>query len=127
MRLYRIYKSPDGHTVRLKMGFSWHAFFVSSFKALLRRTWLLLGVAALFLFCTYWFADSPTGTTRTAALGAVLALFCFVFMLFCGFNGARWAGDSLRRRGYVMIGEERGRRSRAPGSRMSVSRPGRAQ
>ena len=28
-------------------------------------------------------------------------------MLFCGVNGNRWLGDSLRRRGFTLIGEER--------------------
>ena len=114
MRVYRLYKSPDGNVVRLKMGFSWRAFFVSSFKALLQRTWLVLGIAAMFVFTTAWMGDSPTGTTRTFALAAVVGLFYLVFMVFCGFNGARWAGDSLRRRGYVLVGEERGRRSGGP-------------
>lgn len=109
MRVYRLYKSPHGDVVRLKMGFSWRAFFVSSFKALLQRTWLVLGLVAMFVATTAWVADSPTGTTRTVGLAGVVALFYLAFMVFCGCNGARWAGDSLRRRGYVMVGEERGR------------------
>jgi hypothetical protein len=28
-------------------------------------------------------------------------------MLFCGVNGNRWLSDSLRRRGFTLIGEER--------------------
>jgi hypothetical protein len=28
-------------------------------------------------------------------------------MLFCGFNASRWLSDSLRRRGFTMVGEER--------------------
>lgn len=128
MRLYRVYKSPDGSTVRLKMGFSWHAFFIGSFKAMLRRTWLLLGVAAFFLLSMAWSANSPTSSTRTAAVAAVIAVFYVVFMLFCGFNGARWAGDSLRRRGYTLIGEEQGRSAASAASRSNragTSRPAR--
>ena len=41
MGTYRLYKSPNGDIVRVKMGFSWQAFFVGSLKAIVRRTWLL--------------------------------------------------------------------------------------
>ena len=78
MSTYRLYKSPNGDIVRVKMGFSWQAFFVGSLSTLVRRGWLLAAVA-----------------------------FYAVYMLFCGVNGNRWLSDSLRRRGFTLIGEER--------------------
>ena len=38
MSTYRLYKSPNGDIVRVKMGFSWRAFFIGSLEAVIRRT-----------------------------------------------------------------------------------------
>ena len=107
MSKYRLYKSPQGDIVRVKMGFSWQAFFVGSLRAIVRRTWLLAAVAALIYVITAFYNGAPTPTSRTAALFLVLLAFYAVYMLFCGVNGNRWLGDSLRRRGFMLVGEER--------------------
>ena len=107
MSKYRVYKSPDGDIVRVKVGFSWRAFFVGSLSAIVRRTWLLLVVACLFLLSETYFNGAPTPTSRTAALALVLLALYGIYMLFCGVHGNRWLGDSLRRRGFTLIGEER--------------------
>ena len=107
MSTYRLYKSPQGEIVRVKMGFSWQAFFIGSLKAIVRRTWLLAAVGLLFYLITAFYNGAPTATSRTAALLLVLLGFYAVYMLFCGVNGNRWLSDSLRRRGFTMVGEER--------------------
>ena len=107
MRRYRLYKSPQGDIVRVKMGFSWQAFFVGSLKAIVRRTWLLAGVAALVYLMSAFYSGAPAATSRIAALVLLLLLFYAVYMLFCGVNGSRWLDDSLRRRGFTLVGEER--------------------
>ena len=107
MSTYRLYKSPHGDIVRVKMGFSWQAFFVGSLKAIVRRTWLLATVAALVYVLVAFHSGAPTPTSRTAALFLVLVAFYAIYMLFCGVNGNRWLGDSLRRRGFTLVGEER--------------------
>ena len=107
MSTYRLYKSPHGDIVRVKMGFSWQAFFVGSLKAIVRRTWLIAAVAALFYLSSAYFGGAPTATSRTAALALLLAACYAVYMLFCGVNGSRWLSDSLRRRGFTLVGEER--------------------
>ena len=106
MTTYRLYKSPHGDIVRVRMGFSWQAFFVGSMKALLRRVWLLAVVALLFYTTWIWFGHAPTRTSRIGAFAVVLLGFYAVYMLFCGVNGNRWLSDSLRRRGFTMVGEE---------------------
>jgi hypothetical protein len=108
MCTYRLYKSPDGKVVRVKMGFSWQAFFVGSLKAIVRRTWLLGLLGAFFYVSSAYYNGAPTASSRTEALLLVLLAFYAVYMLFCGVNGSRWLIDSLRRRGFTMIGEERG-------------------
>ncbi|MEO7056465.1 MAG: hypothetical protein ABI143_06660 [Caldimonas sp.] len=108
MSKYRIYKSPTGDIVRVKMGFSWQAFFVGSFSAILRRVWLLAVVAGLFFVSQAYFNGAPTPTSRTAAMALALLGLYGVYMIFCGVNGSRWLSDSLRRRGFTLIGEERG-------------------
>jgi hypothetical protein len=107
MSTYRLYKSPKGEIVRVKMGFSWQAFFIGSLKAIVRRTWLLAGIGLLIYLMSAFYGGAPTSTSRTAALLLVLLVFYGIFMLFCGVNGSRWLDDSLRRRGFTMVGEER--------------------
>jgi hypothetical protein len=107
MSRYRVYKSPNGDIVRVKMGFSWRAFFVGSLTALVRRVWLLLAVASLFFLSEAYSGGAPTPTSRTAALALVLVALYAAYMLFCGVHGNRWLSDSLRRRGFTLIGEER--------------------
>ncbi len=107
MSTYRLFKSPNGDIVRVKMGFSWQAFFIGSLKAIVRRTWLLGIVAVLFYLSSSYFSGAPTASSRTAALALALLAFYAIYMLFCGVNGARWVSDSLRRRGFTLIGEEK--------------------
>ena len=106
MSKYKVYKSPTGDIVRVKMGFSWRAFFVGSLSALLRQVRLLIVVGVL-LFVGYAYTRGvPAPSSRTTALALALLGLYAVYMLFCGVNGSRWLSDSLRRRGYVLIGEE---------------------
>ena len=107
MSRYKVYKSPTGDVVRVKVGFSWQACFVGSFSALLRQVWLIVGVGLLFFLSEAWFMGAPAPTSRTAALAVALLGVYAVYMLFCGINGNRWLGDSLRRRSYALIGEEK--------------------
>jgi hypothetical protein len=106
MHTYRLYKSPNGDIVRVKMGFSWQAFFIGSLKAIVRRTWLLAVVGVLFYGVAAFNSGAPTATTRTVGLMLVALAFYAVYMLFCGVNGNRWLTDSLRRRGFTLVGEE---------------------
>ena len=107
MSTFKVYKSPTGGIVRVKVGFSWQACFVGSFSALLRQVWLVVGVGLAFFLSEAWFMGSPTPTSRTAALGLALLAAYVVYMIFCGVNGNRWLSDSLRRRSYTLIGEEK--------------------
>ena len=107
MRTYRLYKSPTGDIVRVRMGFSWQAFFIGSLKAIARRIWLLAIVAALFGLSSANFTGAPAPSSRTAALAVALLCLYVVYMVFCGVTGSRWLSDSLRRRGFTMVGEER--------------------
>ena len=107
MSTYRLYKSPNGDIVRVKMGFSWQAFFVGSLTAVVRRTWLLAVVGALYYAGETFYNGPPTPTSRTLGVALAALAFYAVYMLFCGVNGNRWLSDSLRRRGFTLIGEER--------------------
>ena len=108
MSTYRLYKSPNGDIVRVKMGFSWQAFFVGSLSsdrpahlaARRGRRHLLRGRDLLQRR-----ADADLAHRRRRRSPA--SRFYAVYMLFCGVNGNRWLSDSLRRRGFTLIGEER--------------------
>lgn len=106
MSTYRLFQSPDGRTVRVKQGFSFQAFFVGSLTTLVRRYWWIAVAAG-----AAWYAMGVTGTlqdvgTRGIAFAGVLGTMCLLYMLFCGVLGNRWLADSLRRRGFRMVGEE---------------------
>ena len=105
---HRLFKSPTGDVVRVKTGFSWRAFFVGSTSALVKRVWLLLVVlAAGYGIAGFVASRVAPESSRNIALGlAVLGLYA-LYMLFCGINGNRWLVESLRRRGYIMIGPEK--------------------
>jgi len=107
MSTYRLYKSPNGDIVRVKMGFSWQAFFIGSLSTLIRRGWLLAAVVVVYYAGETFFNGAPTPTSRTAGVALAGVAFYAVYMLFCGVNGNRWLSDSLRRRGFTLIGEER--------------------
>lgn len=107
MSRYRVYKSPTGDTVRVKTGFSWQACFLGSISALLRRAWLMIAAGLTFFLAEFYFVGGPAPTSRMAALGLALLGVYAVYMVFCGINGNRWLCDSLRRRSYTLIGEER--------------------
>ena len=119
MSTYRLFKSPEGDIVRVKMGFSWQAFFIGSLSAIVRRTWLLAAVAVLYYAGETFYNGAPTPTTAHPRRRARRrSRFYAVYMLFCGVNGNRWLSDSLRRRGFTLD------RRRAPlkaRSRYSVS------
>ena len=109
MRTYRLYKSPHGDIVRVKMGFSWQAFFIGSLKASVRRLWLVATIVAALYLSWHWIGGTaPTATSRTIAVALLLLFVYGIYMLFCGVNGNRWLSESLRRRGFVLVGEERG-------------------
>ena len=108
MCTYRLFKSPEGKVVRVKLGFSWQAFFVGSLKAIVRRIWLLAVIGVAFYVASAFYNGAPQATSRTEAFALVLLGFYAIYMLFCGVNGNRWLSESLRRRGFTMIGEERG-------------------
>jgi hypothetical protein len=106
-QLYRLFRAPTGEVVRVKVGFSWSAFFVGSMSALFKRAWLLLvALATLYMVVSYQ-GGAPLESSRASAIGIVLLGFYAAYMLFCGINGNRWLVESLRRRGYILIGEER--------------------
>ena len=107
MSTYRLFKSPEGDIVRVKIGFSWQAFFIGSLSAIVRRTWLLAVVAGLYYAGETFYNGAPTPPSRTLGVALAGLAFYAVYMLFCGVNGNRWLSDSLRRRGFTLIGEER--------------------
>jgi len=101
-----LFRSPDGQLVKVKVGFSWQAFFIGSFKAILRRTWLI-GTLLLLGYLMYaYMGDAFTESSRTMALLIVLLALYFLFMVFCGVYGNRWLVASLLRRGFRKIGDE---------------------
>jgi hypothetical protein len=105
---YQLFKSPDGETVRVKMGFSWQAFAWDSLWALLRRGWLVLLLAAVAYFIGETMDPGFLYKSRNAPLALLLVAAYFVYMLVCGAFASRWLVSSLRRRGFRLVGEEKG-------------------
>jgi len=107
MSSHLLFKSPEGDVVKVKVGFSWDAFFVGSLKAVVRRTWLLAGLALAVFLAWSWMGPAVTASSRSVAL--LLALCCAYlgYMLFCGLYGNRWLVSSLLRRGFRQVGEDK--------------------
>ena len=107
MASHMLFKSPTGEVVRVKMGFSWQAFFVGSLHAVLKRTWLVFGVLAIAYFGFAWMGTAITASSSMIALLLVLVAIYLGYMLFCGIYGNRWLVASLLRRGFRQIGEDK--------------------
>ena len=107
MASHLLFKSATGEIVKVKLGFSWQAFFIGSFKAVVMRTWLVVAIA----IAGYVFYDSMERSgvlsSRNIALLLALLVFYFGYMVFCGIYGNRWLVASLIRQGYRQVGEER--------------------
>ena len=92
MSKYRLYKSPEGDIVRVKMGFSWQR----SSSARSRRSSGAPGccaVAFIYYVGETFYNGAPTPTSRTPASRSRALGFYAVYMLFCGVNGNRWLSD----------------------------------
>lgn len=99
MSTYRQFKSADGHVVRVKVGFSWQAFFVGSWRLMLRRTWPLFIVVIGYL--AFLRKGPPVHESpRLVALLLLVLVFYVGYMVFCGLFGNRWLVSSLLRRGF---------------------------
>ena len=106
MASHMLFRSPEGEIVKVKVGFSWQAFFVGSLKAMMRRTWLLATLVLLGYLMYSYMGDAFTESSRTVALLLVLLGLYFLYMVFCGVYANRWLIASLLRRGFRKIGEE---------------------
>ena len=107
MASHLLFKSSTGEIVKVKLGFSWQAFFIGSLKAVVMRTWLLVVIAALG-YVLYESVHRP-GVVSSGNIALLLVLLAFYvgYMIFCGIYGTRWLIASLLRQGYRQVGEER--------------------
>ena len=87
---------------KVKLGFSWPAFFFGALWAAAKRMWfpefplLLLAEASLWLV-TGAAAATENGGVTVLGLAANVA-----FAVICGRHGNRWLASSLLRRGYAV-------------------------
>ena len=107
MASYRLFKSPDGELVRVTEGFSWQAFFVGSFRTFVKRSW-----PVLCLLPVAYIALAPKDMTVTSSSRLSALLFAgfaayLGYMIVCGIYGNRWLVNSLIRRGFKQIGEDK--------------------
>lgn len=105
MASHLLFKSPTGEMVRVKKGFSWQAFFVGSLRTVLKRTWLLMGLALIGYLMVAWSGTSFVDSSRNVALLFALLVVYFLYMVFCGIYGNRWLVSSLLRRGFRQVSE----------------------
>jgi hypothetical protein len=107
MASHLLFRSPSGEVVRVKIGFSWQAFFIGSLRAVIKRLWLIFGVVAIGYVFFAWIGSSLAASSRNTAVAlAVLGLY-FAYMLFCGIYGNRWLVTSLLRRGFRQTSEDK--------------------
>ncbi len=108
MAAYKLFRTPDGKTVRVKVGFSWHAFAWGSLWTLAKRAWILLLLAGVLYFIGVTIDPRVFEKSRNAPLLLLLFGVYVVYMVVCGAYASRWLMSSLRRRGFTLVGEEKG-------------------
>ena len=101
-----LFKSPTGEVVQVKVGFSWQAFFVGSFRALVARTWLTAVILIGGYLALARMGRSFPASSRSIALLLVVLVLYVGYMALCGVYGNRWLVTSLLRRGYRKIDDE---------------------
>ena len=108
MATHMLFRSPEGEVVKVKVGFSWQAFFVGSATAIVRRVWLIATVVLVVGAMYAWMgSDAFAASSRTTALLLALLGLYVLYMLFCGVYGNRWLVASLLRRGFRKVGDEK--------------------
>ena len=113
MAAYRLFRSPTGETVRVKMGFSWRAFAWESLWALARRIWLLLLLLGVVGYVGIVIDPEFFHKSRNVPLLLLLFGLYVCYMAVCGACASRWLIRSLRRRGFTPAVEDRTRHGRA--------------
>lgn len=94
MNKYKIYKHPVGNMEAVKQGWSWPAFFLSSFWAMYKKMWGLgFGVLILTIFIYI-----VLGTSRSFFSFADAA--SIVVSFFFGISGNDWLLANLESRGF---------------------------
>ncbi len=100
MKLYSVYAKPDdaryGEAVFVPQAFSWPAFVFGGLWALTQRMWI---VAAVMVAAWLALSALPYGMDFVASLGIALM---------AGMFAAELKAWSLRRRGYVEVGQATG-------------------
>lgn len=95
-------RHPRGVFAFVKTGFSWPAFFLGTYWAIVKRMWfvvVLMMAAELLVFATNLLLHPAS-----ALIGALVAVgYSVVYALLRGFFGNRWLMASLRRRGFIVI------------------------
>ena len=99
---------PTARPCGSSSGFSWQAFLWGSLWALARRAWILLLLVAVGYFVGVTIDPGFFEKSRNAPLALLLLALYGVYMLVCGAYASRWLIGSLRRRGFTLIGEEKG-------------------
>ncbi len=124
MAAYRLFKSPSGETVRVKLGFSWQAFAWGSLWTLARRMWLLLLLLGVVYYVGITIDPEFFRKSRNAPLLLLLLGLYVCYMVICGACASRWLINSLRRRGFTPAAEDgRGRPDATSQRRPAINRP----
>lgn len=94
MNRYRVYKHPVGTIEAVKQGWSWPAFFLSSFWAIYKKIYFY-GFAALVL-CLVSYALFESTATSISFADLISLLTCFIFAI----SGNDWLTLNLESRGF---------------------------
>lgn len=97
-----MYADGTGRYAYVHAGFSWPAFFLGPWWAIVKRRWgFLLPMSVLEIVLSFGGELALGHGFHT--LGAVLVLTQLAYMLARGLYGNNWLAASLRRKGYVRV------------------------
>lgn len=92
--------------VKVKVGFSWPAFFFGSLWAAAKRMWLPEFLLLLTADAGIWFLAGVAEANRQSGLAMVALCANVSYAYIRGRWGNRWLAASLVRRGFAMLGTE---------------------
>ena len=101
------YRHARHGIAKVKLGFSWPAFFFGALWAAAKRMWFPEFLLLLVAEAGLWLVTGVAGANQNGAI-ALLGLAANVaFAVICGRRGNRWLAASLLRRGYQVQGSGR--------------------
>jgi Protein of unknown function (DUF2628) len=96
------YIHPQRGIVRVKVGFSWPAFWLGTFWAAAKRMWYPVFLLLVPVDLLVWFVSGYAQGQKSPGLALAAPALLLLYMLVRGHFGNRWVTSHLVRNGYSL-------------------------